>query len=426
MSTHHSTLSPSSAKRWINCPGSVALVAKAPPLPKSEYATEGAVAHSLAEELVTGKVDSLELMARIGNTVMQDGFEIEISEDMIDGAIEYHDLIKADHAALTADKRPASIIGQAEVRVQAKSVDPDLWGTADYILYRPGHKLIVYDYKFGKGVIVDPTKNEQAAIYAIAVMDGAAGWAFDEVEIVICQPRGAHIDGTTRRWNAPISWLKSFRDGLQTAIAATKAAQAPLIAGDWCRWCPARPSCPAIYGAIQKQAQVDFAVAPPTDPKSTSALPDVRLMPVAKLAAALDWEDAINSWYEAVKEVVREKLSAGEEVPGFKLVEGRSNRKWIDEDLVVTEFSSVLGPDRLYEKKLLSPAKLEKIIGKGKVDHLTFKPEVGKAIAKNDDPRPVAKSSAADDFTAIPQALSLDDELLGTVTPTKSKAIWPS
>ncbi len=167
----HSSIGPSSAKRWRNCPGSVGLSAKLPKPPTSEAAAEGTVAHSLAEEYVTGAIDSLELMAQVGNIVKCEGHEIEIIEEMVDGAIEYADLIKADRGRMEADAKPMKVIGQAEVRVCASSVDPELWGTADYILYRRGDVLVVYDYKFGKGVIVDPEENDQAAIYAIAVMD---------------------------------------------------------------------------------------------------------------------------------------------------------------------------------------------------------------------------------------------------------------
>lgn len=124
-----------------------------------------------------------------------------------------------------------------------------------------------------------------------------------------------------------------------------------------------------------------------------------------KLKLALDWEDSINSWYEAIKLRIRGALERGEEVPGFKLVDGKTNRQWKDEEEVVATFSDILGEEQMYEKKLLSPAKMEKIVGKKAVEMLTFKPEGKKAIARADDPRPAAKSSAALDFAPIDKTL---------------------
>lgn len=437
----HSNIGPSSAKRWINCPGSVGLCAKLPRQPSSEFAVEGTVAHGLAEELVTGKIDSLELMSRVGTIVKQDGFEIEIGEDMVDGAIEYHDLIKADRDMLARLAKPAPIVGKAEVRVQAKSVDEDLWGTADYILYRKGDVLIVYDYKFGKGVIVDPEENEQAAIYAIAVMDGEAGWAFDKVIIKIHQPRGNHIDGTVREWEAPIGWLRNFRDSLKPAVAATRDPKAIIKTGDWCRWCAAKAVCPAMFKTAEEQAGASFDVVAPAK-GSVAPLPEVRLMSVEKLALALSWQDAVESWFVSVKEFVTEKLLAGEVVPGWKLVDGRANRRWINEQDVVAAFEGILG-DKLYESKLLSPAKLEKLVGKGKVDHLTEKPEAKKSVARDIDPRSATVSKGEDAFSVLNPVLlgdaaqmheemvergdDLMSELMGAPAeaPKKRDSLWP-
>lgn len=429
----HSRLGPSSAKRWLNCPGSVALCAKAPKQPPSEYAAEGTVAHDIAERYVTGKLDFESMVALIGTAVMEGGFEIEVSEEMIDGAVEYHDVIAADRAALDVVSKPLPVLWAAEKRVCAASVDPELWGTADYFQYRKGDTLFIYDYKFGKGVVVSPTRNEQAMIYAIAVMDGEAGWAFDKVVVKIVQPRGSHADGSTREWVTTTAEMRAFRDKLIPAVAATRAAGAQIVAGEWCRWCSAKPYCPVMYEAAQVSAGADFEVVAPAPGGKT--LPDAKLLSIEQLAKALAWQDAVESWFVAVKEVVVEKLSAGQEVPGWKLVDGRSNRKWTDEAAVVAKFGAVLGEDKLYVRKIVSPSALEKIVGKkAGVDELTFKPEAKKSVAPDTDPRPKAASSAQDDFKALPApapAPAHDDlmaELMGEASPAapaKREPIWP-
>lgn len=429
----HSSIAPSHAKRWMNCPGSVALAAKAPPPPRSKHAAEGTVAHSIAYDFVTGKATYKDIEARIGQTVKQDGFDIEITEEMLDGAVEYRDEVFGDRSALAAMKAGVVVV-KAETKVKATSIDPDLRGTADFIIYRKADKLIVVDYKFGAGVIVNPEENEQMSIYAIAVMDQEAGWVFDEVVLKIVQPRGRHIDGTVREWSTTPAWLATFRDRVKAAVAATRVPEAPIESGEWCRWCPVEATCSKRFASAQAQAQVDFAIAPANHP----ALPDVRLMPVEKLALAAYWEDDLNSWFEAVKEVLREKLEAGVPIPGWKLVDKRANRVWTSEDAVVAEFGKVLGEDKLYERKFISPAKLEKIVGKGKVDHLTFKPEAGKAIAKDKDPRPLVVSSAREDFEVVcpecdimgccsrhAKPMDLEAELLGAAPAKKTKVIWP-
>jgi len=150
-------------------------------------------------------------------------------------------------------------------------------------------------------------------------------------------------------------------------------------------------------------------------PAQSQGLPDVKTMPVERLAAILKWEKPIESWYEALKLRAREILSQGQEVPGFKLVDGKSNRKWKDEQSVVAAFASVFGEEKLYERKILSPAKLEKIVGKEvlKKADLTFKPEPPKAIAPNSDPRPATKSSAEEDFGQV------------NGKTKKDKKVWP-
>jgi len=442
----HSSLGPSSAARWMNCPGSIGLIAACPPSPPSEHAAEGTVAHGLCEELCTGKSDHLKLMGRIGQEVKCDGFDIEITEEMVDAVIEYHDVIREDLKALGRLSGTAPTHSRFEVRLNAPGIDPGLWGTADALVFKRGAKLLVYDFKYGKGVAVEAEENEQLATYAVMAAETVAGWAFDEFEFVIVQPRARHADGSVRRWTASKEWLEVFQQDLRRAIEETRKPGAAVVAGDWCRFCPAKASCPAMLDAVQAQAQLDFSMVPVPQGKGIlTGLPAPGLMSIEKLSAALAWEDAINSWYEALRERAFGMLSNGEAVPGFKLVEGKSNRLWTSEDAVVARFEPLLGRDKLFETKLLSPAKLEKIVGKGKVDDLTFKKEAKKTIAKDSDPRREAVSSAAQDFEAVPQAgkaisaepedpladpLASDDlkrELMGARRErAKREPLWPA
>lgn len=428
----HSRLGPSSAERWTNCAGSVALSETVPKQPSSEFAAEGTVAHGLAEKLVTGKIDQLALASMIGQIVKEDGFEIEITDEMIEAAVEYNDLIDHDSAEFqTTSKGGVDVHHEAEIRVCAKSIDPDLWGTADYLLFQKGKKLVVYDFKYGKGVEVSPVENKQMGIYAIAAMDTITGSAYDEVELVIVQPRTTN---PVRRWVTPAGWLKEFREELKAAVAATRVENAPLTAGNWCRWCPAKPMCPKLHETVQEQAMVEFSA----EPHPTSPMPSAALLTAEQLARVLTWEEPIEGFLKSVRERAKDLLSSGAVVPGFKLVDGRSTRKYIDERKVVETFAPVLGQDKLYEpRKVLSPAKLEKLVGKGKLDDLTEKTWGVKSVAPESDPRPAVQfASAQDDFGAAQAAVPIDGaaltfdaqmaELMGEPVPsTTPQKMWP-
>ncbi len=429
----HSNIGPSSAERWIACPGSVALSAQCPRSPSNEYSAQGTVAHDLAEKLATDKLDDLELMAMIGDVVKQEGFDIEITDEMVEGVSLYRDVIQDDMVALLkgAPGKKPELHRYAETTVHIKSISEDLWGTADYIQFVKGHKLVVYDFKFGRGV-VEAAENPQMALYCLGAMETIAGEAFDEVELVIVQPRAGHADGAVRRWKAPKEWLSKFRAEAPAAGQETMNPNARIVPGAHGQWCPAKASCPALFKAAQDSAGADFSVVVETP--EAKGLPDVKLMTTEALAKAYSWREAVESWFSAVADRIQETLAGGGTVPGYKLVDGRSNRKWIDEEKVVEAWEKLLPEGALFEHKLLSPAKLEKLpgVGKGKIDHLTFKPEAKKAIARDTDPRPKAASKAQDDFEAIDapksSAHDLDAELLGgasPVEPGRRDPLWP-
>lgn len=368
------------------------------PNPPSEYAAEGTVAHTLAEQLATGSVDHLALASRVGEVVEQEGFQITITEEMVEACVEYEAVIAEDfkNFHVAAGKGNSVEVHQAaEIKVQAKSIDEELWGTADYLLFQKGKKLIVYDFKYGKGYAVSAEKNKQMGIYAIAAMDTIAGEAYDEVELVIVQPR---TYDPVRRWVAPKEWLNELRAQLKVAVADTRDPLAKVAAGDWCRWCAAKATCPELYKKAQETAAVDFAVVlPPAEKGATVGLPHVSELPVEKLVLALGWEDTFDAWFKAIRQRATDLLSSGQEVPGYKLVEGRSNRRYKDEAQIVAIFEPVVG-ERLWEKKILSPAKLEAVVGKGKLAEYTEKPEGRKTLARETDARQAVRSSAAADF----------------------------
>lgn len=424
MTAKHSNLGPSSAERWMTCPGSVAAIASLPVVPGSSiHAAEGSAAHGLCEAYVTGKLTLKALMAKVGTVIKHDGFDITVTDEMVDAVIEWKDLIDADTAALKDLFPGKTVEGRAEVRVYATSVSKQLYGTADYVLFVKGLALKVYDFKYGQGVAVDVERNKQMAIYALAAMDTMTGrMNYDgSVELVIHQPRAG--GDSIRRWTVPNEWASQFVHELNKAVFLALSQSAPRVPSEKaCRWCAFKPLCPEAHADVQKQAMTDFEDVPKKLPES--GLPDISGLPLEVLVKAFEHEEYVTAWFESVRLHLKGRLEAGLPVPGYKLVEGRSNRKFIDDLKVIEAFEDLLGEALLEPRKLISPAKLEKIVGKGKIDHLTFKPEGGKSIAKDSDARPAAKNSAERDFEALPAPQTVDALLAELETP-KKEPMWP-
>ena len=405
----HSTLSPSSSDRWINCPASILLSADAPPQRPSKAAAEGSVAHLLPEALVGGTADELSLMERVGTIVPYGEFQFTITDEMLDGALLFANTVDSDKVKLT---KPASVNCLVEKRVVASSIDKQVWGKADTILFQKGNSLFVYDYKFGKRYVVEAKGNSQALIYLIGAMNTFAGTAFDHLEIIIVQPRGEHKDGPVRRWVVSKKEIVEFVKKAKAAVKRTKDPNEKPKTGDWCTFCPAKqvnektglPFCPAIQKGLQEALETDFEVL---TTETVKTLPDVNKMPLDKLALILDWEEEIKDWVKAAHERAKSILDSGGEIPRYKLVEGRKgNRSYVEgaEKKVEAEFGDFLGDDAIYEpRQLKSAATIEKLVGKKEFAALesTERAKPGKSIVPVSDKRPAVKTAPEKDFTDL-------------------------
>lgn len=382
MGKGHSSIGASTCHRWWNCPGSVALVATVPPQPPSPYAEEGTAAHELAERCLITWIPPEQF---IGQT-MKNG--IEVTEEMCEAVQIYLDTIREDAKEMGIDLTNAENYGtylQVEHKFHLDHIDEDAYGTNDANLAEPFGLLRVYDYKHGSGVPVEVKNNKQGMYYAIgAALQGD----FNEVEIVIVQPNAPHRDGPVRRWRFPISELHAFEAELVGRISDTRAPNAPLIAGDHCKFCPAAGCCPALQEKALAVAQGDFNAKPET-------------IAPEQIKRILDNAELINNFVASVEAFAQSVLERGGEIPGYKLVKKKSNRKWIDEEAVELVYPEAVE----MVKKIKSPAQLEKLIGgkKGKeqIEALCYKPDNGNVLAPESDPRPEVKSSALADFQTL-------------------------
>jgi len=348
----HSILSASSCNRWFNCPGSVEAVKHYPNV-ESKYAAEGTVAHGLAAKILLCKdeIGYADTEQWIGDTVMQGEFEIEVTEEMIDAVWEFVVLV-------TAEFEEGCVL-KVEQRVDLEEHNAHLFGTADAVIIKPFEWVKVIDFKYGAGIKVNAWENPQLMSYLTYVWEQEdAGYG----EVLICQPRKE--DGTSR-YKVSYDQYIEFKQKLLTKAKEALKKNAPRVAGDWCKksFCPAFADCPATKELAHQIVARDFD--DPVAPENLS---------ISKIQQVLEKAEFIVSWVRAVEARAKELMLNGEKIPGYKLIQGYGHRKWQSEASVEADFED-LG-EKLYEpRKLKSPAKLEKIIGKDKVADYCFKPE---------------------------------------------------
>lgn len=358
MSAAHAKLSPSAASRWMNCPGSVALCATVP-RKSSSFADEGTAAHGLAERCLIEKVDAAAYVGRIisvlprGTSILKPGAKpgkdcYEVNDEMVESVQMYLDAVREPGCQIVP-----------EARLSLEHYWPGMFGTADAQAFdKATGTLHVFDLKYGAGVLVAPDWNPQAMIYALGALGPEAPAWVENVRIVIVQPR--HRNGGVMDWTIPSEDLMKWaNEELVPAAHRTMEKDAPLVAGDkQCRFCDAKAICPALLGKSLEIAQTAFKDVI-TEPK-TVHLPDPASMTTEQIANVLDFSELLSSWVSAVNAHAEQIALNGGVIPGRKLVRKTTRRKWIDE-AATAQALAPLG-EALYERKLKSPAQVEKLV----------------------------------------------------------------
>lgn len=410
----HATLSPSSAHRWMACPGSLLLESQLPRTTNA-YAEEGSAAHAVAALVLEPGVQGAALRhagdyvgafydpgtknLRMGG--LSSDAMVEITEDMATDIQVYVDAVRTYAAGNEL---------QVERRVDVSQYlgVPNQFGTSDAIILPEG-EVQVHDLKFGRGVRVDAEHNPQAMLYALGAYAEAS--LFDDIKrvrIVIHQPRLKHLS----EWDCTPAELLEFADRAKTA--AVKAIDIletgiydlnDLVAGDeQCKFCKAKAICPKLQTVVQQSVGASFE-------DLTKDAVDVRHVDFTKpdnLATCMAVTDLIEGWCKAVRAEVERRLLAREAVGDYKLVRGKKgNRAWVDAGDVEKKLRDMrLKLDEMYEFKLLSPTKLEKrltpwtdaegqtrepVLGPRqwpKIKELVVQAEGGLSVAPGNDPRP--------------------------------------
>ncbi len=382
----HARLSASAASRWMNCPGSVKL-SEGQPNPPTIHSATGTCAHDVAAVCLTSGRTPAELLGKIHAT---DGFDITVDQEMVDAVNLYISEIETE-----AQPDDECWVEMPLLDALAK-IDSDFGGTADYVRYRASTKhLRVMDFKYGAGTYVEADDNKQLKIYALGAMLQVAK-PISEVEVVIVQPR---FEGArpVRSWSFKASEILDFVADLQEAAEKTRQPDAPLAAGDWCGFCPAKRICPEITRKRNAILAAEFGEV-------------VNHTELATLLAAIP---QVKAQIKAIEELAYREAVAGREIPGFKLVDKRATRKWKDgEKGALIEWAQANAINPYEQPELKSPAALEKELAKdaprgkkkeiGKVlEPFVEKVSSGYALVPASDDRPAVKQISANDFAVI-------------------------
>jgi hypothetical protein len=356
---HSKIVGGSTAKRVIACPGSVALVAQMPPQVENKYMTEGTALHSAIDYLVNdGDASPYSLLDKNFNGVA-------LSED-------HCEKLKSALALLNEVDPKEEMNFATETRVGFGDLLPGVFGSTD-LIGRIGNRAVVLDWKFGDGVIVDAEENAQLMFYAAAAMrTQESAWAFDgatEVECVIIQPP------MVRRWVTTPERIRQFERELVQAVKQSALPDAQLMVGDHCRFCPAKPICPNMTGAV------DRAIAVKIDKLDKNLISDY-----------LKNADLLETWISSLRELALSMMESGAKLPDYKLVAKRAIRQWTDEDKAkVALFALGLEESEVMETSIMSPAKVEKVLKKRKLSlpvDVVVAISSGNTLASEDDPRP--------------------------------------
>lgn len=371
---NHSLLGASSSARWLACTPSARLTEEMEEN-KSVFAEEGTAAHELCEWKVRKA-----LKKRAGKRPVSDYWTDEM-EECADSYREFIMDIVADIRKQCED--PLTLVEQ---HVDYSDYVPGGYGTCDF-LAASDHILHVVDFKYGKGVPVPADHNPQMMLYALgSYLAFSCLYDFKTVRMTIYQPRLFNVSTFEMKTSELLDWAEHT---VKPRAESAFKGEGDFIPGEHCRFCKAKDTCRARTEEFLKLAQMEFKPAP--------------LLTDAEIAEVMGQATELSKWAsDLVAYAQAEAIEHGKHYDGYKLVEGRSNRKFTSEEDVI-KASSDAGYTDIYEKKLISLTGFEKLMGKKEFEEIlgryVIKPKGKLTLVPVSDKRPeVTVNQAEQDF----------------------------
>lgn len=362
-------LSPSKRSRWALCPGSIREEAKYPDQDSGPAAVDGTHSHTLLEECYKG--DPVEPSAFIGLTLTDHDGEFTVDPSRAERVKVAYDYIQSRVVEIVQSGHFPTVLTETRVDPEHLLGRKDLSGTVD-IQITGGDTLELIDYKDGMG-IVSAEGNMQLEQYAYGVLAGYklpvnGAYPFEFVKMTIIQPKLA-LRGMKAITSHTVT-VRSLLDSMGTIItqaAATDKPDAPLVPGEsQCKFCRAKGSCAALASNVMKEVGIMFqpVVNQTLDVAQQSANKDPSTMDDAQIAQIMEAAPLMRQLLEGVEAEALRRMQAGQTIPGLKLVNGRGSRAWALPEAEMAEKLTKMGIPKtaIYETKLVSPAKAEKLV----------------------------------------------------------------
>lgn len=374
MPEQHALLSAWGAHRWMNCTPSTVLESGLA-ASTSDAAEQGTTAYSLAEHKLRRALHQYPNMRPASEYI---DAEMEgYTDDYVDFVLEQI------RDARQSCPDPQALIEQ---RLDFSHIVPDGFGTGDAVIIAEP-RLHIIDLKYGAGVLVEAENNPQLMLYALGALHAFESlYEITEVAVTIFQPRRSNVSTWTITTEDLLAWAES-EVVPKAALAAN--GEGHFAAGSWCQFCKLAPTCRARAEANLDIAKYEFA--PPAELADTE-IADV----LARLPLLTKWASDVEAYATSLA------INQGKQWPGFKVVAGRSVRKYTDET-AVAEAAQDAGFTDIYDKKLITLTALEKLMGKTQfadvLGDLIHKPVGKPALVPDTDKRPALHlASAANEF----------------------------
>lgn len=378
----HAKFSASSAKRWRNCPGSVALSLKAPPSLDSVSSIAGTECHEILAYLVENIKKPL------------------AAEAFASKKWGTERVLKLAPFA----KKIVSRIGDGDLlieqKIDADFLHPETGGTVDYAIIDLFGTLEIIDYKNGVHP-VDAIENEQMLIYCLGIAH-KYDYNFENYKMTILQPNSLDGEGPFKEWEINGKELKKWKSIFQTAIKKCEEKKAPLVYNkSWCHFCPAACICPELNNKAFEAADCEFNEKS-CEIKLPAMIEKPGQLDVEKLGKTLLALEKLDTWKKTLFAHAYALAERGHKIPGWDYTKGRCRRQWFDYDKVIAEAVKKFGREKsMTISELKSPAQMEIVAGKEWVKDRVANIVGASVLVPSEGNTRETVNSAAQDFEGV-------------------------